>query len=226
MKKFAVIGLGNFGMNIARSLVENNCEVLGIDIDKNTVDKAKDFLTYAITGNPANKAILDSLGLNEYDAVILSIGQEMVSSILISLYLKEAKVKKIIARAISEDHEKILKQLGVDTVIFPEKEMAIRIGKAISMRNAVDYLPLSEEYAIVEVAPPESFIGKSLRELNIGARFRCQILGIKSIADDLVTEDTPQTTVIAPSADEVIQEGNILIVLGKTAAIERMEKSS
>ncbi|HOV07927.1 MAG TPA: TrkA family potassium uptake protein [Spirochaetota bacterium] len=226
MKKFAVIGLGNFGMNIARSLVENNCEVLGIDIDKNTVDKAKDFLTYAITGNPANKAILDSLGLNEYDAVILSIGQEMVSSILISLYLKEAKVKKIIARAISEDHEKILKQLGVDTVIFPEKEMAIRIGKAISMRNAVDYLPLSEEYAIVEVAPPESFIGKSLRELNIGARFRCQILGIKSIADDLVTEDTPQTTVIAPSADEVIKEGNILIVLGKTAAIERMEKSS
>ncbi|HOK01136.1 MAG TPA: TrkA family potassium uptake protein [Spirochaetota bacterium] len=226
MKKFAVIGLGNFGMNIARSLVENNCEVLGIDIDKNTVDKAKDFLTYAITGNPANKAILDSLGLNEYDAVILSIGQEMVSSILISLYLKEAKVKKIIARAISEDHEKILKQLGVDTVIFPEKEMAIRIGKAISMRNAVDYLPLSEEYAIVEVAPPESFIGKSLRELNIGARFRCQILGIKSIADDLVTEDKPQTTVIAPSADEVIQEGNILIVLGKTAAIERMEKSS
>jgi len=150
----------------------------------------------------------------------------MVSSILISLYLKEAKVKKIIARAISEDHEKILKQLGVDTVIFPEKEMAIRIGKAISMRNAVDYLPLSEEYAIVEVAPPESFIGKSLRELNIGARFRCQILGIKSIADDLVTEDTPQTTVIAPSTDEVIQEGNILIVLGKTAAIERMEKSS
>ncbi len=226
MKKFAVIGLGNFGMNIARSLVENNCEVLGIDIDKNTVDKAKDFLTYAITGNPANKAILDSLGLNEYDAVILSIGQEMVSSILISLYLKETKVKKIIARAISEDHEKILKQLGVDTVIFPEKEMAIRIGKAISMRNAVDYLPLSEEYAIVEVAPPESFIGKSLRELNIGARFRCQILGIKSIADDLVTEDKPQTTVIAPSADEVIQEGNILIVLGKTAAIERMEKSS
>ncbi|MBP9043482.1 MAG: TrkA family potassium uptake protein [Spirochaetes bacterium] len=226
MKKFAVIGLGNFGMNIARSLVENNCEVLGIDIDKNTVDKAKDFLTYAITGNPANKAILDSLGLNEYDAVILSIGQEMVSSILISLYLKEAKVKKIIARAISDDHEKILKKLGVDTVIFPEKEMAIRIGKAISMRNAVDYLPLSEEYAIVEVSPPQSFIGKSLRELNIGARFRCQVLGIKSIADDLITEDNPQTTVIAPSADEVIKEGNILIVLGKTAAIERMEKSS
>lgn len=224
MKKFAVIGLGNFGMNIAKSLVENNCEVLGIDIDRNTIEKAKDFLTYGITGNPANKAILNSLGINEYDAVILSIGQEMVSSILISLYLKEIGVKKIIARAISEDHEKILKQLGVDTVIFPEKDMAVRLGKAISMRNAVDYLPLSEEYAIVEITPPPSFIDKNIRELSIGARFRCQILGIKNIADEHITETNPQHTIIAPNADEIIHDGNILIVLGKTTAIERMQR--
>ncbi len=224
MKKFVVIGLGNFGMNIARSLVENNCEVLGIDIDKNTVEKAKDFLTYAITANPASKAVLDSIGINEYDAVILSIGQEMISSILISLYLKEIGVKKIIARAISEDHEKILKQLGVESVIFPEKDMAIRIGKTISMDNAIDYLPLTEEYAIIEVTPPPSFIDKNLRELNIAARYRCQILGIKNIADEFITEDNPQYTTIAPPADEIIRDGNILIVLGKTSAIERMEK--
>jgi len=224
MKKFAVIGLGNFGMNIARSLVENNCEVLGIDIDKNTVEKGKDFLTYAITANPASKAILQSVGITEYDAVILSIGQEMVSSILISLYLKEIGVKKIIARAISDDHEKILMKLGVDTVIFPEKDMAVRIGKALSMKNAVDYLPLTEEYAIIEVTPPASFIGKNLRELNIGARYRCQILGIKNISDELASDDSPQQTIIAPAADEVIKDGNILIVLGKTTAIERMER--
>lgn len=224
MKKFAVIGLGNFGLNIARSLIENNCEVLGIDIDRSTVDKAKGFLTHAITGNPASKAVLDSIGVNEYDAVILSIGQEMVSSILIALYLKEAGVKKIIARAISDDHEKILKKLGVDNVIFPEKDMAVRIGKMISMDNAVDYLPLTEEYSIIEIVPPPSFIGKSIRELSIGARYRCQILGIKSIADDVATEENPQKTIIAPSADDIITEGNILIVLGKTKSIERMER--
>ncbi|HOP64660.1 MAG TPA: TrkA family potassium uptake protein [Spirochaetota bacterium] len=224
MKKFAVIGLGNFGMNIAKSLVENKCEVLGIDLDRNTVEKAKDFLTHAIIGNPASKTILDSIGIAEYDAVILSIGQEMVSSILIALYLKEAGVKKIIARAISDDHEKILHKLGVDSVIFPEKDMAVRIGKTISMDNAVDYLPLTEEYSIIEVTPPPSFIGKNLRELNISARYRCQILGIKNIADNLATEDNPQHTIIAPPADEIINEGNILIVLGKTTAIERMEK--
>lgn len=223
MKKFAVIGLGNFGMNIARSLVENNCEVLGVDIDRDTVERAKGFLTHAITGNPASKVILDSIGVSEYDGVILSIGQEMVSSILISLYLKELHAKKIIARAISDDHEKILKKLGVDVVIFPEKEMAIRIGKTISMKNVLDYLPLTDEYSIMEVVPPASFIDKNLRELNIGARYRCQILGIKHLPANPDSNEEPKT-IIAPPADEVIRKGNILIVVGKTSAIERMER--
>lgn len=223
MKKFVVIGLGNFGMNIARSLVENNCEVLGIDIDKDTVERSKGFLTHAIIGNPSNKAILDSIGVPEYDAVILSIGQEMVSSILISLYLKELNAKRIIARAISDDHEKILKKLGVDTVIFPEKEMAIRIGKTVSMKNALDYLPLTDEYSIMEITPPASFIDKNLRELNIGARYRCQILGIKQPVENSRIRDEYKT-IIAPAADEIIRKGNILIVVGKTTAIERMER--
>lgn len=219
MKKFAVIGLGNFGMNIARSLIENNCEVLGVDIDKETVERAKDFLTYAIAGDPSSRIILDSIGITEYDAVILSIGQEMVSSILISLYLKELKAKKIIARAISDDHEKILKKLGVDVVIFPEKDMATRIGKTISKKNVLDYLPLNDDYSIMEIIPPASFIDKNLRELNIAARYRCQILGIKH-----TEESGEQKTIIAPPADEVIREGNILVVVGKTTAIERMER--
>lgn len=224
MKKFVIIGLGNFGFNIAKSLVESNCEVLGIDISKNVVEKARDFLTHAITGDPSNKAVLESLEINGYDSVILSIGQEMVASILIALYLKELGAKKIIARAISEDHEKILKQLGVDIVIFPEKDMAVRIGKMLSMNNAVDYLPLTEEYSIIEVVPPPSFLGKSIRELNIGSRYRCQILGIKNIPDNQISDEIKQKTIIAPPADEIIREGNILIVLGKTKSIERMER--
>jgi trk system potassium uptake protein TrkA len=223
MKKFAVIGLGNFGMNIARSLVENNCEVLGVDIDKETVEKAKSFLTHAIIGNPTSKAILDSIGVSEYDAVILSIGQEMIPSILISLYLKELNAKKIIARAISDDHEKILLKLGVNVVIFPEKEMAIRIGKTISMKNVFDYLPLSDDYSIMEIPPPPSFLDKNLRELNIAARYRCQILGIKQTRSTIDGNDE-QKTIIAPPADEIIREGDILIVVGKTTAIERMER--
>jgi len=221
MKKFFVIGLGNFGMNVARSLIDNNCEVLGIDMDRNTVDRAKEFLTHAIIGNPTSKPVLESLGVHEYDGVILSIGQEMVSSILIALYLKELNAKRLIVRAISEDHAKILAKLGVDDVVFPEKEMAIRIGKTLSMRNALDYIPMTKEHSIMEVIPPPSFNGKTLRELNIGARYRCQVLGIKYYENN---GEKAQKTIIAPSADQVITKDQILIVIGKTAAIERMER--
>jgi trk system potassium uptake protein TrkA len=230
MEKFIVIGLGNFGFNIAKSLMANRCEVLGIDSEKDPVEKAKDILTHAIIGNPANKSVIQSLGVKEYDGVIVSIGQEMISSILIALYLVESGAKRIIARAISEDHEKILKQLGVTDVIFPERDMAIRMGKMISMKNALDYLPMTEDYSIMEMHPPSSFVGKSLKELNIGARFRCQILGMKyndkpdkSASSDNSVEPHIKT-IIAPAADEVIKSDYTLIVIGKTTSLEKMQK--
>jgi trk system potassium uptake protein TrkA len=230
MEKFIVIGLGNFGFNIAKSLVANRCEVLGIDSEKEPVEKAKDHLTHAIIGNPANKSVIQSLGVKDYDGVIVSIGQEMISSILIALYLVESGAKRIIARAISEDHEKILKQLGVTEVIFPERDMAIRMGKMISMKNALDYLPMTEDYSIMEMHPPASFVGKSLKELSIGARFRCQILGMKynenpeqpGIHNEI--KEMHLKTIIAPSADEKIKADYTLIVLGKTTSLEKMQK--
>ncbi len=224
MKKYAIIGLGNFGLNIARSLMENGCEVLGIDLMKETVDKAKDYLTHAIVANPSNKSILESMGISDYDGVIVSIGQEMASSILISLYLKELNAKKIIVRAISEDHEKILEKLGVDDVIFPEKDMAIRIGKTISMKNALDYLPLTDEYSIIEMPPPAEFIGKSLRELNIAAKYKCQVIGMKYNLNQGDGESEEVKTIIAPSADEVIEKNYILIILGKLKFLNALEK--
>lgn len=227
MKKFMVIGLGNFGFNIARSLMSNKCEVLGVDSDKEAVDRAKDYITHAVTGNPANKSVLQSLGIREYDGIIVSIGQEMTSSILISLYLKEAGAGRIIVRAISEDHEKILRHLGIDDVVFPERDMAIRMGKMISMKNALDYLPMTEDYSIIEMHPPASFIGKNLRELNIAARFRCQILGMKYSEKSAIQgtyDDTHIRTIIAPPADEIIKENYTLIVLGKTTSLEKIQK--
>ena len=227
MKKFMVIGLGNFGFNIARSLMSSKCEVLGVDSDKEAVDRVKDYITHAIIGNPANKSVLQSLGIREYDGIIVSIGQEMTSSILIALYLKEAGAKRIIVRAISEDHEKILRHLGIDDIVFPERDMAIRMGKMISMKNALDYLPMTEDYSIIEMHPPASFIGKNLRELNIGARFRCQILGMKYSETPEVNEfpdDKHIRTIIAPPAEEIIKENYTLIVLGKTSSIDKIQK--
>lgn len=226
MKKFIVIGLGNFGMNISKTLVENGCEVLGIDIQKNYVQKAQEFVTQGVIGDATNRSVLTALSLKEFDGAVVSIGQEMTASILISLYLKEIGVDRIIVRAISQDHFRILEMLGISDIVFPERDMAIRLGKTLSMKNALDYLPLTADYAIMDVRPPSSFMGKKIRDLQIGARYGCQILGIKyqrseaTVAGPTGMEDTK----IAPRADDVIPENSVLIILGKFDKIEEIQQ--
>lgn len=230
MKKFIVIGLGNFGMSLAGTLEENGCEVLGIDIDRVLVQKAKDSISQAVIGDATNRSVLESLPIKDFDGAVVSIGQELAASILIALYLKEIGIKQIIVRAISEDHAKILKMQGVSDIVFPERDMAIRMGKLLSMKNVLDYLPLTGEYAIMDVTPPSSFIGKTIRSLQIGATFSCQILGIKYSQVDAPLMDSSQknngSTKIAPLADDIIPPDSVLIVLGRQSDIERLQRSS
>lgn len=216
MKKFIIIGLGNFGYNIAKTLVENDCEVLGIDNNHDTVDKAKEHITHAIIGDASNKEVLESLSIKDFDGAVVSVGQDMGMSILITLYLKEIGIPKIIVRAITEDHGKILNMLGVSEVSFPEKDMAIRMGYKLSMKNALDYLPIGVDYGIVEVSTPNSFVGKNLKELAINSRFGCQVIGIKGAGIKSAIK-------IAPSADEPLPKDSIMIVLGKEDDIEKLQ---
>jgi trk system potassium uptake protein TrkA len=225
MKKFIVIGLGNFGMTIAKTLMDNNCEVLGIDPDRDTVQKAKDIITHAVMGDASNRTTLDALSLDDFNCAIVSIGQDLAPSILIALHLKEAGMNRIVARAVSEDHVKILKMIGVSDIIFPERDSAVRTGKMLSMKSALDYLPLVDDYAILEVNSPRSFIGKPLRDLKIGSRFGCQVLGIKENAGatNIIGPDDPGKIKIAPIADDIVPENSVLIVLGRIYDIERMQ---
>lgn len=228
MKKFFVIGLGNFGFNIAQTLVENDCEVLGMDTNKDTVQMAKDHITHAIIGDASNKEVLESLAISDFDAAIISIGQDMTSSILISLYLREIGIPRIIVRAISEDHGKILNLIGVDDVVFPERDMAIRIANRLSLKNAMDYLPLSEEYGILEVDAPKSFFNKTLKELKISTKFGCQVIGLKNPGMNGDKYDLSGKNVdikIAPTGDDVVKPNTILIVVGKLTDIERLQNT-
>ncbi|HOS40728.1 MAG TPA: TrkA family potassium uptake protein [Spirochaetota bacterium] len=221
MNKFIVIGLGNFGFHIAKTLVENDCEVLGIDSDHETVERAKDHITYAIIGDAANREVLESLSIRDFDCAVVSVGRDMGMSILITLYLKEIGIPKIIVRAITEDHGKILDMLGVSEISFPEKDMAIRLGFKLSLKNALDYLPIGAEYGIVEVNTPDSFVGKNLKELAINTRFHCQIIGIKNNTG--VAGASREQISIAPSPDEPLAKGSIMIVLGKEKDIDRIQ---
>ncbi|HPO46939.1 MAG TPA: TrkA family potassium uptake protein, partial [Spirochaetota bacterium] len=141
MKKFFIIGLGNFGLNIALTLVENDCEVLGMDSNREVVQRARDFISHAIIGDASNKEVLESLALRDFDGAVISIGQDMGASILIALYIKEIGIPRVIVRAISEDHGKILKLIGVTDVIFPERDMAIRVANKL----ADGHVPFGED---------------------------------------------------------------------------------
>lgn len=226
MKKFFIIGLGNFGFNIALTLVENNCEVLGMDSSRDAVQHAKDFISHAIIGDASNKEVLESLALRDFDGAIISIGQDMGASILISLYIKEIGIPRIIVRAISEDHGKILRMIGVTDVIFPEKDMAVRVANKLALKNAMDYLPITDDYGIIEVTPPKSFVGKSLKELQISTRFGCQIIGLKYPPPEGVSSGIDEKNYkikIAPTAHDVISADAIMIVIGKHADIDRLQ---
>jgi len=211
---FAVIGLGSFGLNVAKTLYEKKNEVLAIDIDKERVEEVKSFVSHAVCMNSADKESLEALGVQEMDVAIVSLGPAMEASILTVLYLQELGVKRIIAKALSEDHAKILEAVGATEVIYPEKDMAIRTALRLSNPNILEYLPLISGYSIQELAPPDNFIGKTLRELDLRNKYGIQVLAIKELIPEKIT--------FIPSADFMIKDSDILVILGEEKQLAKL----
>lgn len=215
MKRFAVIGLGNFGFYMAKSLFEDGNEVIAIDMDRNRIQTIDGFCSEAIVMDGADKERLKSIGLEVMDSVIVSTGARISTSILICLHLREIGVKKILAKALDEDHAKILKKVGATEIIHPEKDMAIRVAKLLSTPNIMDFIPLEEDYNLLQFAPPQAFIGKTLRELNLRAKYNVYVIAIKEIV--------PENFILVPPADFVIKDSDILIMLGRSQDIKRIK---
>lgn len=216
MKKFAVIGLGNFGFHVAKALYADGNEVVAIDINKARVQAIDDYSTEAIVMDATEKDALTSLGFENMDGVIVSTGTKISISVLICLYLNEIKVKKILAKALDEDHAKILKKVGATQIIHPERDMALRIAKGLSTPNILDFIPLAEEFDLVQVGPPRAFIGKSLKDLNLRAKYNVHIIAIKELV--------PENFILVPSADFVIKDSDILIMLGKSKNLKKIKE--
>jgi len=215
MKRFAVIGLGNFGFHAAKALFEDGNEVVAIDTDKNRVQAIDPYSTEAMVLEATDKEGLKSLGLENMDAVIVSTGTKISTSILICLYLQEIGVKKILAKALDEDHGKILKRVGATEIIHPERDMALRISRSLSQPNMLDFIPLADEFDLIQVGPPKEFIGKSLKDLNLRAKYNVHIIAIKELV--------PENFVLVPSASFMIKDSDILIMLGKSEDIKRIK---
>ncbi len=219
MKRFCVIGLGNFGFHVAKTLFEDGHDVLAIDADHERVQRVKDFCDTALEADAANKEFLSSQGVHEVDAVVVSTGERSHLSTLITLYLKELKAKRIIVKALSEEHGRILEKVGASEVIYPEKDMAVRTARSLSIPNVLDFLALSEDVSISEAAPPKDFVGKNLVQLDLRRRSQVTVIAIK----DLLTDQF----IPAPPPDYVIKDSDLLVLIGRSVDIEKLlEKSS
>ena len=214
MKEFAVIGLGNFGATVARELSALDCRVTAIDIDKNRVQLLQDNVHMAIYADATERAFLENLEVDKFDCFIISTGEDSHAAILISLYLKELNAQRIIVKANSEDHAKILLKVGASETIIPEEQMAIRLSHSLAESNLIDYLPLTGDYCVAELAPPPRFVNKSLQELELRSNYHVQLVAVK---DGQTREFN-----FAPGGQYRIRETDILVALGKREDIDKL----
>ena len=215
MKKFAVIGLGKFGFHVARALYEDGNEVVAIDLDRARVQAVAPYCSEAIVLDASDRDNLKALGLEAMDSVIVSTGEKISTSILICLYLNEIGVASILAKALDEDHEKILKKMGAGETVHPEKDMARRVARGLSRPNVIDFIPLAEGYELVETGAPSEFVGKSLKTVNLRAKYNVHVIAIKEVM--------PENFVLAPHADFVIKDTDILVMLGLSQDINKIK---
>lgn len=213
-KEFVVIGLGRFGGSIVRELVEQGADVMAIDASAERVEEFMSIATEAIIADTTDEVVLKSLGLSNFEHVIVAIGEDIQSSILTTLILKELGVPQITVKAQNDYHEKVLKKIGADTVVHPERDMGIRIANHMLSTNVLDYLELSDEHSIMELKAVDKVIGKTLIELDIRAKYGINIVGIKRGEDIIVSVDP----------NEPILAGDLLLVIGADIDINRFMK--
>lgn len=214
MRSYIVIGLGRFGGEVARRLCELGCEVLAVDNHGELVQQISNDVTHAVVADARDKEVLRALGIRNFDCAIVAIGGSLADSVLATMNVKELGVPKVVCKAHDETHRQVLLKLGADQVVIPEQEQAARLARSLSSHNVLDYIELSEDYGIIEVPAPKSWVDKSLRELNVRAKLGVNILAVKQ--DEQIN--------VSPAADYRIAARDVMVVLGDTKALEKVQK--
>ena len=214
MKSYIVIGLGRFGSQVSQELCRLGCEVLAVDVNEELVSQVANEVTQAVVGDGQDKEVLRALGTREFDCGIVAIGDNLGASVLVTMNLKELGVPYVICKAHDETHRRVLQKLGADRVLIPEQEQASRLARSLSSHNVLDYIELSDEYGIIEVPAPGSWGGKSLKELNVRAKLGVNILAVRRNGKINVS----------PAADFSIYRDDILVVLGDSAALKKVQR--
>ena len=213
MKQIAVLGLSRFGASVARALTNMGVEVMGVDKNPDKVADLAHDITHAVQADILDDDALDSLGLRNFDVVVLSIKDVEISCIA-TMALKDHGAVKIVAQAGGEAHGKILERIGADKVIMPEKDMGIRLARSLSSNNLIDYMELSAKHSLMELEAIDEWVGRTLKQSNIRNRYKIYVVAIRS----------GKVLRVAPGSDDIIHDGDVLVVIGENTDLERVNK--
>lgn len=211
-KQFAVIGLGRFGTSVALTLNELGHDVLAIDSNENAVQSVVNKVTHAVTADALDEETLKALGIRNFDVVVVAIGDDIEANTIITLMLKEMGVDKVVSKAMNALHGKLLEKIGADKIVFPEKDMGIRVAHNLVTYNVMDCIELSPGYSVIEVIVPSKFVNRTLGELDLRAEYGISVMAIKK--DDAI--------IVAPGADETLEGKNVIIMVGKNEDLAKL----
>lgn len=213
-KQFVVIGCGRFGQSVAIKLAEMGSEVMVVDDNEEIIQSISDKVTYAVQADATDENAIKALGIRNFDVAIVTIGSDIQSSILVTLLVKEMGIKHIIAKAQNAAHAKVLYKIGANRVVFPEKEMGIKVAKGLLSSNVLELIDLAPEYSILEIRMSDDWIGKSLVDINMRRKYSISVIAIRR-GDDIDINVEP---------DRVLLKDDILVVVGHNKDLQKLEK--
>lgn len=211
-KEFVVFGLGRFGKSVATTLAESGCEVLVVDENEDKIQEMADIVTYAVKADVCDAEMMESLGISNFDGAVVAIGEDLEASVMVTILAKELGIPYVLAKAQTEIHAKVLKKVGADQVVFPEKETGIRIANNLLMGNFFNAIELSATTSMMEIDLPNAWAGQSLAQLNLRAKYKVNVIGIKE--HDVLN--------INPDADQVLNKNDVLVVIGKNETLNKL----
>jgi len=212
-KQFAIIGIGRFGSSVAKSLSKAGFEVLVVDRNEARVQELSSVVTHALQADCTDEEALRAIGIRNFDVVVVAIGEDIQSSILTTLILKEMGVPRLVVKASNDLHGNVLRKIGADKIIYPERDMGQRVAHQLISSNILDYIEFSSDYSIIESKASGEMLGKTLRQLDIRARFKCNVIAQRK-GDQMI---------IPPHVDEPLRKDDVLVLLGKNEDLQKFE---
>lgn len=214
MKSFVIIGIGRFGSNLAKTLTELGHEVLAIDEDIKRIQEISNYVTNAVVCDYRDENALKSLGVKNFDCAVVAISNDIEANIFLTLMLKDIGVPYVVSKAVTDLHARVLKQVGADKVVFPEKDMGMKVAQSLTATNILDFIELSDEYTIVETKTPAKWVGKSLKLLELRTKYGINVVAIKNLINDYID--------ISPNPDYLFKEDDVLVIIGSNEDISKI----